>query len=124
MLLEILREENSYELNLNDSTTRKFVLREIEATEEQFGNFIDMCVDLRLFEYAQGILWSRGLKTRMVQYDAKCAKLSENAKKRWNKEKPSMQLHSKSIAKGIPPTHVVSGDKVKPAVLRTNGEGF
>lgn len=84
MLLEILRVEHDFQINLNDETTRNYVLDQLGIERKEFESFIALCVKVYLFKFQDGYLWSDGLKTRMITYENKCNTNRKNASKGGN----------------------------------------
>lgn len=99
ILLEILRAETEYRLNLNEEATRSFVLMELSAEQKDFDKFVNYCTKIHLFEFQDGFLWSEGLRTRMLIYDAKRDQLRRNGMKGGRPKAFDNQMLTKRLKK-------------------------
>jgi len=88
MILEIMREQEKYCINMNSKFAYASIATDLRADESQVKTFINNCVnEFDLFDLIDGLLFSKSLLARMEKLDAKRAQASEAARARWGKRK-------------------------------------
>jgi len=99
-IIEILREQEKYSLNIKDINSIVYELREPEAM------ILSVIKDFDLFVIKNNVFYSRSLKKRMSLKAAKSDKARESARARWdktdqehnNKNANAMRTHSERNA--------------------------
>ena len=82
MLLEILREQENYKLDILQKFAYASLATEMGTTQERCKEFIKACIeDFELLECDGQILWSESMIRRMEWFEEKRKKLSERGKK-------------------------------------------
>mgnify|MGYP000901079575 CR=1 FL=1 len=100
MIVECLREEESYKLKLDDNTCRALAMQmhcKVDAIKKFINDCIN-CYDLFLSDDKE--FWSNSLLRRMEKMHDIREKRRLAAAKRWDSDANGMQMHSKSNAKG------------------------
>ena len=99
MLIELLRDQNNYILQLDDDTIAT-ISKEIYCPRPQTRPFIDYCISKGLFRSDGECFWSESLLRRMDRMEAKsdCGRNAANA--RWHSERnaDAMRTHSERNA--------------------------
>ena len=88
MLIEMMREDENYELDLSGKYVWNAFALQMDTTAEKCKEFIMDCVnEFNLFQ-SDGIkFWSNSLKNRMALMEEKSEKARKSAQARWNKAK-------------------------------------
>ncbi len=88
MLVEKMREENSYKLRLNGKHSINGVAIELCSEPENIKRFIDDCInEFELFRTDGEYFWSDSLLRRMALREEKSFKARIGAMARWEKER-------------------------------------
>lgn len=97
MLVEMMAESDGYKLDMQSKHSCNAYAMQLQCKREQLDPFLKDCIeDFELFESDEQYFWSKSLRRRMEYRDAVSEKRTEAARRRWDKEKDDMQLHSKS----------------------------
>ena len=100
MIVECLREEETYKLGLNNNTCRALAMQ-MHCKVDAIQKFIDDCINVYdLFASDGDEFWSNSLLKRMEKMHDIRDKRKRAAAKRWDSDANGMQMHSKSNAKG------------------------
>lgn len=99
-IIEMLRNEKDYKLNIDKSTYR--AIKILTNTTIEIEDFINDCIeDYKLFEKEEEKFYSKSLFRRMEQKEEKSAIAREKANRRWNsnnKTKEEKQCSNNTVA--------------------------
>lgn len=82
ILVEILREQNGYKIDITKKFAFASIAAELGTTKEKAQEFVECCLDeLDLLKTDNAFIWSESLLKRMSVLDEKRKRLSERGKK-------------------------------------------
>ena len=91
MLIEILREQSNYMIEINEYTF-KSLSKEFDCTTEEAEKFISLCCNkINLLSRNDKNIWSESLLKRMANVDEKREKAKASALARWGKDANAMR---------------------------------
>lgn len=88
IIIEILRDQDNYKLEINSEYCWKALAREMDTSENKVKKFVEDCIEkFKLFDCDDDkkFFWSNSLLRRMAIKEEKSEKNREAAKQRWEK---------------------------------------
>lgn len=96
ILIEILREQSDYKIDITKSYMILSLSTEMRVTTDEVSKFIDKCIENQLIETDGIYVWSNSLCKRMEIYEAKKKRYSDMGKKRWSSNNKLQEPETKT----------------------------
>ncbi len=87
ILIEILREQESYKIDLTKGYIIESIASEMMCDKDTVTQFIKKCISFELIETDGINIWSNSLNSRMELFNEKRSRYSSMARKRWEEKK-------------------------------------